>query len=149
MYNNALQGYQANLAGYGAQLQGQQQAFNQEFAPAQLGESATQNLNQVGTQQGANISSLLNTQGNAYAAGTIGSANQITGGVNALTGGISNALNLNQLLSMLGGSSGGGVSNGSSMMGYQPTNLSSLINTNLPTVGAAPYVGAAPGSGPG
>ena len=88
VFNRAMQGYGANLQGYQAQLQGyqtgmgaQQQEFNQEFAPAQLGANATQNLNNTGTQASQNIGNMMTGIGNSQAAGTVGSANATTAGL--------------------------------------------------------------------
>lgn len=93
VYNQALQSYQA-------QLSGQQQAFNQLYAPAQLGEGATQNQNST-------VSSLLQAQGNAGAAGTIGTANAINSGIGTATNSIGSTLSLGTLLKNLNLGSGG------------------------------------------
>lgn len=82
-YGAGLQQYQAQLQGYGAQMQGNQANFNQLFQPAQLGETAANSLNGTETQQGENIASEYNNQGNALAAGLIGSTNQQWGGIQA------------------------------------------------------------------
>lgn len=97
-YNAGLSKYQADLQGFGAGLQANQQEFNQTFAPAQLGENAVASINNTGSVAGANISSLIGQQGNALAAGVVGSANQINGGINAGIGGLNGAINFSQLL---------------------------------------------------
>ncbi len=88
-FNRSLQAYQESL-------NKQQQEFGQLFAPAQLGAGVA-----TGTSQ--NVSNLLVNQGNAAAAGTVGSANAITGGINSATSGILQSY----LLSQLTGSGGG------------------------------------------
>jgi hypothetical protein len=132
VFNRALSGYNAQLAGYGAGLQGymgsnqaanqnyaaqlagydtgmqaQQQEFGQMFAPAQLGEMATSNLNQSGQQAATSVNQLMGGIGNAGAAGTIGGANAINQGIGGFANSISSGFLLN---SLLGGAQGGGSS---------------------------------------
>jgi hypothetical protein len=91
-FNQALQTYGAGLAQYQSQLQGQQQAFQQLYAPTALGEGAIANINATGTQTAQSLGQLLQNLGATQAAGTIGSANAlnsaIAGGTNALSQGI-------------------------------------------------------------
>lgn len=87
-YNEGLSKYQAQLQGYGAGLAGQQQEFNQLFAPAQLGENASANINQTGTQLGQSVGNLMTGIGNATAAGQVGSANALSSGISGATNGI-------------------------------------------------------------
>ena len=54
-----MQEYQANLAGYGTRLAGNQQEFSQLFAPAQLGSGATSSINQTGSTSASNIAQLM------------------------------------------------------------------------------------------
>jgi hypothetical protein len=139
-YGAGLSQYQAQLQGYGAQLQGQQQQFNQAFAPVGVGEQAASSLNNTETQQGENIANLYNNQGNALAAGVIGSTNQQYGGIQsgiAQIGGM-NGQNYNTLGGLLGGY--GGVSNGSSVGGGYGGGLGA---------GAISYGNPVPGVGPG
>ena len=112
LFSQALQGYNANLsqyasqlAGYQTELQGQQQAYNQLLAPAQLGEGATQSINNTGTQVASNVGNLLTQQGNAAAAGTVGSTNAITGAINNTIGGVSQSVLLGQLMKALNNNS--------------------------------------------
>ena len=100
-YNAGLSQYQAQLQGYGAQLQGQQQGFNQLFAPAQLGENAVASINNTGSVQGANIANLIGQQGNALASGVVGSANQLNGAISNGANSIGQALTLSQLIPLL------------------------------------------------
>lgn len=120
-YGAGLQQYQAQLQGYGAQLQGNQQAYNQLFAPSQLGETAAGSLNNTETQQGENLASEFNNQGNATAAGIIGATNQKWGGIQAGQNQIFNGLGMGQ-----------GQTAGSSSMNRSvqssPTTMGSLMS---------------------
>lgn len=87
------------LSTYQAALSGQNQAFNQLYAPVALGEAATQNQN-------ASLSQLLQAQGNSAAAGTIGASNAITSGIGNTTNSISSSLSLGTLLKNLNGGGG-------------------------------------------
>ncbi len=98
-YGAGLQGYQAKLAGYGADLAKQNQEFGQMFAPAQLGEQAATGINAQGNQTAQNVGNLMAGIGNAQAAGTVGSANALTG---AVTGGANNLLQTLLLSRFLG-----------------------------------------------
>lgn len=108
-FGTGLQGYQAQLAGFGANMGAQQQEFNQAFAPAALGEGAVQNLNSSGQQTSSTVAQLLQGLGNSQAAGTVGSSNAINSGIGGAVNGIGGALSgysqsniLQQLLSSLG-----------------------------------------------
>lgn len=110
VFNRALQGYNANLSQYASQLAGyqtsqgaQQQQFNQLLAPAQVGEGGVASINNTGTQASQSIGNLMTQIGNAQAAGTVGSANAITGGINTGINGLTQSLALSQLLKSLGG----------------------------------------------
>ncbi len=96
VFGRALQTYQS-------QLQGQQQSFNQLFAPAQLGESAAAGLNANGTAMAAQIANTDSNIGTAQAGGIIGSSNSIIGGVQ----GAANAAGLPFYLQQLKASQGG------------------------------------------
>lgn len=97
-YQTGLQDYQAKLQGYGAGLAGQQQEFGQLFAPAQLGEGATQNLNSQGGQVATNVGNLMTQIGNAQASGTVGGANATTSAIGGGLTGITQGLLLQKLL---------------------------------------------------
>lgn len=78
VFNQAMQGYGANLQQYGAQLQGyntgmaaQQQGFNQLFQPAGLGQTAANNLNTNLGTGALNIGQLMSAIGAAQAGGTL------------------------------------------------------------------------------
>ncbi len=94
--SNSLNAYQQNLAN-------QAQQFSQLLAPVQIGEGATQNINQAGTQTSQTIAQLLASLGQSQAAGTVGSANAINSGITGATNGISQTA----LLSLLGIGPGG------------------------------------------
>lgn len=114
-YNNI---FNQKLQSYMAALQG-----------VQIGQGATQNLN-------SSLSSVATNVGNAQAAGTVGSANAISGGLGSATNSITQSLLLSQLLNGTGaGSSGGSVP--------APT-LSQASNFGL-TQPANIYAGVGPG----
>jgi hypothetical protein len=95
--------FSQSLQTYQAALQGQQQAYNQTYQPAALGEAAVQNTN-------ASLSQILGNIGQSQAAGTVGTANAVTSGIGQATNGISQSLLLSQLLQGQGGSGGGNQS---------------------------------------
>ena len=97
-FNQALSGYQAQLSGYGTAMGAQQQEFNQMLAPVQVGEGATQNLNSTGTAVAQNVGNLMTQQGNAQAAGTVGSTNALMSGISGATSDLSQAMLLKSLL---------------------------------------------------
>ncbi len=101
--NATMGNYQQQLQGYGAQLQGTGQAFQQEFAPAQLGEQAASSINNTGSQVANNLGNLITSEGNTNAAGTIGSANSLIGGATGLTNSLGSAISLAGLLKPQGG----------------------------------------------
>lgn len=80
-FAQSIQGYQANLNGYQTQLQRQAQEYQQLFAPAQLGQNAASGINNTGSGVAQNVGNLMTQQGNAQAAGTVGSSNAITGAI--------------------------------------------------------------------
>lgn len=79
-FNRALSTYQAKL-------QGQQQSFNQLF-----------NVSNQGQNAATNVGNLMTQGANAQAAGIVGQANAIGGGIQGATGDISQTLLLNKLL---------------------------------------------------
>ena len=85
VFNRAMAGYNSQLqrAQVGAQFQ--QQGFNQLLSPAVLGVGATESLNQLGQGVASNVGNLMTQQGNAQAAGTVGSANAWGAGLQGLT----------------------------------------------------------------
>lgn len=95
-YNNALSAYQQQLAT-------QQQAYTQLLQPAELGESAAVGAGSLNNQAAANAGSIMTQIGNAQAAGTVGTANAITGGINSGISSASNAYLYNQFLNGGGG----------------------------------------------
>lgn len=97
-YGTGLQAYQANLAGYQDQLAKQAQEYQQLFAPAQLGENATQSINTTGQQVATNAGNLMTQVGNANAAGTIGSTNALTSGFSGFSNSLLQSFLLNGIL---------------------------------------------------
>lgn len=95
-YQNALTNFLTNRQGKQLQLGALENAVN-------LGENAAANVGQGALATGQNVSNLTVGAGNAQAAGTIGSANAISGGLQSAG---SNAL----LYQMLNGGGGGGAS---------------------------------------
>jgi hypothetical protein len=102
-FNNALSQYQAALTG-------QSQNYNELAGVADIGLGAATGVNQAGTAAATNISGLMTGQGNAAAAGTIGSASAIAGGISSATGNTGTDLLLSQLLKNPGAAGGGGFS---------------------------------------
>ena len=121
VYNRALTGYNTNvntglnsfLTNFNAYNTGQGNTFNRLASLAGMGQTATGQLGQLGQSSAANIGNLLTGQGNAAAAGALGSASAVNSGLNSIVGGTNSALNMytnGQLLQLLtGGSGGGGV----------------------------------------
>lgn len=108
--NTGLNSFLTNFNAYNT---GQGNTFNRLASLAGMGQTATGQLGQLGQSSAANIGNLLTGQGNAAAAGTLGSASAINSGLNSIVGGTNSALNMytnGQLLQLLtGGSGGGGV----------------------------------------
>lgn len=94
VFNNALNSYGAQLQGYQTNLGAQAQAYNQLLTPAQIGESAAAGAGSLGVQSAAQIGNTLTNTGAAQAAGTIGGASALSGGLQSATGAISNGLTL-------------------------------------------------------
>lgn len=85
------------LSTYQAQLAGQSQSYNQLANIAGLGQTATQSINNTGQATAQNVGNLMTGIGNAQAAGTIGQANAIGGGIAGATNGITQSILLQQL----------------------------------------------------
>lgn len=90
-YNNSLSTYQQNLAN-------QNQEFSQLYNTAALGEGSANAINNSGTAAATNIGNLMTQQGNSQAAGTVGSANAISGGIGSATNGVLNSYLLSKLV---------------------------------------------------
>ncbi|MCP3709724.1 hypothetical protein M3I54_22535 [Paraburkholderia sp. CNPSo 3274] len=105
-FQNAFNDYQTQYGNQFNQYQTQNQnIYNRLSGLANLGENAAANVGQNATQTGANVANTIQSAGNAQAAGTIGTANAISGGLNngmgyLMLNGMSNG--------NLFGSSGGG-----------------------------------------
>lgn len=85
VFSRALQGYGASMGTYQANLAAQAQGFNQLSAVAGLGENAAANLSNSGAQASTTVGNTLTNIGNAQAAGTVGSANSLIGGITGAT----------------------------------------------------------------
>ena len=124
VYNRALQGYNTNVntglnafnTQFNAYNTSQGNTYNRLASLAGMGQTATGQLGQLGQTNASNIGNLLTGQGNAAAAGTLGSASAINSGLNSIVGGGNNALNYYQngllLNALTGGSGGGGAGSG-------------------------------------
>lgn len=153
-FNAGLATHQAQLQDYGAKLQGNQQEFNQLFSPTQLGAQEANSLNGTLSQQGENIANLYTNQGNARAAGIIGSNNASTSGWQGALNSFTSPQTLGALASLFGGGAGfgsGTVGSGSSYTGIGGGgdfgsgvgNLGSIPGLPKPNV-PPPYVGPPP-----
>ncbi len=117
--------FNRSLAGYNAQLAGQQQGFNQLF-----------NVSGQGLGAATNVGNLMTQAGNAQAAGTIGQANAWNSAISGITGNAQQGLLLNGAL--------GGVNSGVNFP--SPGTLENAGALQVPQV---PNFGSASGYGPG
>jgi len=120
IYNQALQSYGANLAG-------QQQAYQQVLAPAEIGANAANTSSQ-------SIAQILQSMVQSRAAGTVGTANSVTSGINGITNGLSSSLLLGSLLQGTNGQAPNTVTPGSDLSGVPDF----IPYGNVPTTSAAP-----------
>lgn len=97
VFNRNLATYNAGLSDYQAKLAGQAQGYNQLSNIAGLGQTATQNVGQVGVATGSQVGSTLSNLGTAQASGIVGGANAVTGGIGSIS-------NLAQFYGLGGGS---------------------------------------------
>jgi hypothetical protein len=97
--------FQNALSQYQAALTGQAQNYNQLAGVVQTGLGAATGVNQAGTAAATNVAGLMTGEGNAQAAGAVGVAN-------AVTGGISNAQQNYLIQQYLNGGGLGGNANG-------------------------------------
>ena len=134
VYNNSLQGYLTNL-------QNQAQQFSQLYQPSALGESAATSLNQTGSTVAQTLASLLGQKGANQAAGTVGSANAITGGINTAVSGLS-AGELLSALSSSGLIGGAGATAPPAAAANASPGLYTTPLTNVPAMGILPAAGA-------
>lgn len=116
-FNTYNTGYTQNNQNYWNQYNAlnnqNQQTFNMLQTLSGAGQNAGANLGSLGSQLGQSVGSNLIGAGNAQAAGTVGSANALTGGINSLlTAALSPSTNYNgsnSLLATLLGGGGGGA----------------------------------------
>lgn len=90
------------VTGLADQTYGEQ--FNRLLQGANLGETAAAQTGNIGASYAGGISNTITGAGTAQAAGTVGAANAISGGLST----IPSSLILNRILSGAGGSGGGG-----------------------------------------
>ena len=83
-----------------------QQIYSMLSGAASLGENAAANTGNLSQQTANAVSNLTTGAGAAQAAGTLGSANAITGGISNTAGSLTNAIGLSQLSSLFGSGSG-------------------------------------------
>jgi hypothetical protein len=94
--------YNRALTGYGTDVARENQLYNRQAAMAGIGQTATNLVGQAGQNYATNVGNLTTGAGAAQAAGQVGMAN-------AITGGLGTYLNYNQgnaLLNALRGSTG-------------------------------------------
>ena len=115
---------------YNRYTSAQQQRYNNLYSIAGLGQQATAVTGQLGQQTANQISSNDIGAGNAAAAGTVGSANAINGGISNLTNtgmSLANLYSQNQALTSSSYGTGTGiVNNASNAAGY--TNGNGVLN---------------------
>lgn len=104
----------------------QSASYNRLASLAQLGQAGVSDVNKAGTNAATNIGNNMIGAGNVSAAGQVGTANAITGGINTATSGLMNYNMMNSLMPQQPnpGYGGGGMA---SMSGSQ--------SLQMPTVG--------------
>ncbi len=105
VFNRALSTYQS-------QLQGQQQSYGQLLGVAGLGESAAAGLNANGTAMANTIGNTFGNIGNSQAAGIVGSANSLIGGISGAASSAGLPFYLQSLKASQGGGNGSGGPSG-------------------------------------
>jgi hypothetical protein len=122
-YNASSQNYWSSLTAnnknfwdlYNAYNQGDQNVLNNLFNVAGMGQNAATNSGQTGVQLAGNVGNALIGQGSDLAAGKIGSATALSGGIGGAAGGIVNAL---QSLLNNGGSNFNNSNSGFNSLAY-------------------------------
>jgi hypothetical protein len=99
--NTGLNAYNTRANAYNT---GQTNQFNRLAALSGSGQTATNTLAATGANTANQVANLLTEQGNAQAAGTLGSASAINNGINSIVGGVNNYVNGGILSSLTGGS---------------------------------------------
>jgi hypothetical protein len=84
------------------------QIYGMLSGQAGIGEGAATQTGALGQSTANAVSNLATGAGAAQAAGTIGSANAITGGIGNASGSLTNAIGLSQISSLFGGGAGTG-----------------------------------------
>lgn len=102
VFNRSLATYKTNLdknlGVFNTNQAADQQKFSQLFAPAQLGESATAQIGNVGSHAATSIGDLFTQKGNAAASGTIGTANAWGGALSGLANTANDTFLLSQFM---------------------------------------------------
>jgi len=113
-YNRALTGYNANRGAQDTQ-------YNRLASMAGLGQTAMGQTQSAGQNYAANVGNTFQGQGNAMAAGGVGSANAITGGISSGINAMNSYAMMNQLNNTSGYSGGGSILNptGANLYGGQ------------------------------
>jgi hypothetical protein len=110
-YNRALTGYNTDVAR-------ENQLYNRQAGLAGIGQTATNLVGQAGQNYATNVGNLMTGAGAAQAAGQVGAANAITGGLGTYLNYSQNNALLNALR---GGGGGGGINPGyGTSAGYGP-----------------------------
>jgi len=78
-YSNA---YNRALTGYNTDVASENQLYNRQAALAGIGQTATNFIGNAGANNAANVGNLMTSGAAAQAAGGVGMANAVTGGVN-------------------------------------------------------------------
>jgi hypothetical protein len=107
-YQNA---YNRAFTGYGADVARENQLYNRQAALAGIGQTATNLTNTAGATNAANVGNLMTSGAAASAAGRVGEAN-------ALTGGLGTYLNYNQGNNLVAALRGRQVQTTPSFYGY-------------------------------
>ena len=107
-YQNA---YNRAFTGYGADVARENQLYNRQAALAGIGQTATNLTNAAGATNAANVGNLMTSGAAASAAGRVGEAN-------ALTGGLGTYLNYNQGNNLVAALRGRQVQTTPSFYGY-------------------------------
>lgn len=116
-FQNAFNDYQTQYGNQFNQYQTQNQnIFNRLSSLAQLGQNAASMTGMQATQTGANMANTMTAAGNAQAAGTMGMANAITGGIN-------NGMGYYMLNNLTGGNLFGSAANSSALGTSTPQDL--------------------------
>jgi hypothetical protein len=109
--------YNRALTGYNTEVARENQLYNRQAGLAGIGQTATNLVGQAGQNYATNVGNLMTGAGAAQAAGQVGMANAITGGLGTYL----NYSQNNALLNALRGGQAGGINPGyGTSAGYGP-----------------------------